>query len=161
MPKIKFFDWFKAGALLGLALPLLMSAITWLIGLFGQETIGITFATYGIKENILAYVGVGNIFGSYLLSFVGIITIQGLIASAIGLGVLVFFARHIAGWLKLKAKIMLPAVFVIAALLQGVLMTLQLPRFEVLPLLFLGITAYLISLILKATYNKMKWKVPV
>ena len=161
MPKIKFFNWFKAGALLGLALPLLMSFVTWLLGLLGQETIGITFATYGIKENILAYVGTGNVFGSYLLSYIGEITFPGMIASAVGLGVLVYLARYIAGWLKLKAKIMLPAVFVLAALLQGVLMTLQLPKFEILPLLFLGLTGYVLSLVLKATYKKMKWKVPV
>jgi len=160
MPKIKFKDWFLAGAFLGVVLPLLMSAITWLLGLVGQETVGVTFATYGIKENILAYVGQGNLFGGYLLSYVGNITIPGIAVSALGLGLLVYLARYIAEWLKLKNKIMLPAVFVIAGLLQGMIMNLQIPKFEILPLLFLGITAYIVSFILKAAYKNLKWKVP-
>ena len=155
MAKVKFGDWFKAGAIMGGLLSVLLPL------LIAIPTIGITFSIYNIRENLAAYVGQGSIFGQYLLAFVGEFSVPGILIAAVGMGVLVFLARHIVGMLKfIPVKHKFPAVFVVAALLQGIIMTMQLPAFELMPILFLGLTALILSYLLKTVYKQLKMPLP-
>jgi len=152
---MKNLEWAKAGfimgALLSVVLPLLVAI----------PSFGITFSIYNIRDNITQYVGAGTVFGQYLLSFVGELSLPGLVVAGLGMGVLVLLARFVVGALKfIPVKYTFPAVFVVAALAQGMIMTLQLPVFEFMPLVYLAITAFILSFLLKVIYKQLHWSIP-
>ncbi len=157
MANVKYEQWFGAGSILGgllaVVLPILM----------GLGEYGITFSIYNIRTELQSYLTQGNVVGEYLLNFVGVMSLPGFILTALGMGLLVVVSRWVVETLSIKVKprMKMVFVFVLASLMQGLIVSGSLPTFAIEPMVFILITGTILALVTEQLYKAMKWSVPI
>ena len=153
--KVKNFEWFVSGAVLGLLLSVILPVVNTIVG---SAQVGITFSIYNIRGSLAAFQQGGTTFSNWLLQLAGLQwSIPGILMAMFGVGLLVLLSRYVLGWLKIPAKHMMLAVFTLASVLQGLIMSTTFNelfgQFSIEMVIFAGLTGLILAFLVKALYK--------
>ena len=164
----KYWEYFKAGGLLGIVISFVMP---WVNKLIGDGVYGVTLSIYNIRAEVLGFATQGNLFAKFLLNYLpgGVPALSGLpvwLVSAVitgaGVGAMVVVGKLIVETLPLglNKKNELLAAFVLGSIGAALLVAGSLPTFAVEPLLFMVITGFILSFLLQKLYEGIGWNLP-
>ena len=162
--RIKNFEWFKAGAILGAFIAIVLPIVNQLVG---QATYGVTFSVYNIRANLQAFIQSGKGFSEMLLHLAGIQwSLPSILGIALGTGLLVILSRYIIGAIlpRLKAQDRMVAVFALASVLLGFItaggFNQAIGMFSVELLVFAALTGFVLSYLVRAIYKRARLTIP-